>query len=363
MPENHNLFSNQAMDLNSSAILSEQIIMLNQLLNSIPDIIFFKDLKGVYLGCNNAFARFVGMAPSEIISRTDFDLFDKDIAAEFVRNDQLTLSSGQSRHNREWINYPDGSCVFVDTLKAPLWGKDNSVIGVLGISRDITNQNLIEEKLKSSVDNFRTFFESIDDLIFIANQQGEIFYVNSAVIRKLGYSEEELKGMHVLDVHPVNLRQEANTIFSEMFAGSRDSCPLPLARKDGNLVPVETRVWFGKWDNQDCMFGMCKDLSKEQELLQKFNKIFESNPAPMAISSIPEGVFTDVNSAFINSIGYSRPEVIGRSSTDLKLFIEPEIHHEVQEELSHKGHINPSRTESQKKVRRNPPWSILWRNH
>ena len=68
----------------------------------------------------------------------------------------------------------------------------------IGTHIDITGLKQIQEKLQSSEENFRTFFETIDDLIFIGNQQGEIFYTNNTVSRKLGYTPEELHSMHIL---------------------------------------------------------------------------------------------------------------------------------------------------------------------
>jgi len=198
---------------------------------------------------------------------------------------------------------------------------------------DISSRKIAEEKLSESEKNFRSFFESIDDLIIVANVNGEIFYVNDVVISKLGYTIDEIKGMHVLDLHPVSARAEAEQIFAEMFAGKRDFCPLPLARKNGALVPVETRVWFGKWDGSDCIFGICKDLSKEQESLQKFNKFFENNPALMAITLLPARTFTDVNRAFINKTGFTKEEVVGRTANELNLFVIPETLNELEDEL------------------------------
>ncbi len=202
---------------------------------------------------------------------------------------------------------------------------------------DISARKNAEEKLRESENNFRSFFESIDDLIIVANVQGTIFYVNDVVLQKLAYTQEEIKGMHVLDLHPVSKRDEAKLIFEDMFAGKKDFCPLPLAKKSGALMPVETRVWLGKWDGNDCIFGICKDLSKEQESLQKFNKFFENNPALMAITSLPDRRFTDINRAFINKTGYTREEVIGRTADELKLFVSPEPLTELESELNAVG--------------------------
>ena len=174
-------------------------------------------------------------------------------------------------------------------------------------------------------------------MIFIGDQQGSILFTNESVTRKLGFDKEELKDMHILDVHPPDLRLKAEQIFSEMFAGERESCPLPLQGKDGRLVPVETRVWFGQWNGKDCIFGLSKDLTKEQEALQKFDKLFQSNPALMAVSVLPERRFTEVNQAFLDVLGFTRAEVIGKTAEDLGLFLDQGKQNTVSVQLQEQG--------------------------
>ena len=129
------------------AEIKRQSSLINALLDSIPDIIFFKDINGVYLGCNPPFVEFVGKSRDEIVGRTDYDLFDKEIADFFRDHDNHMLELGQTRHNEEWITYPDGRKKLVDTFKAPYLELDGTLIGLLGVSRDITDRKLAEEKL------------------------------------------------------------------------------------------------------------------------------------------------------------------------------------------------------------------------
>jgi PAS domain S-box-containing protein len=129
----------------AEAEIRRQSGLIHSLLDSIPDIIFFKDTRGVYIGCNPPFAEFVGKSREEIIGKTDYDLFDKEIAEFFRENDQKMLESGRPRHNEEWITYPDGRKILIDTLKTPYWGPDGVLIGVLGISRDITERRRAED--------------------------------------------------------------------------------------------------------------------------------------------------------------------------------------------------------------------------
>jgi PAS domain S-box-containing protein len=132
--------------------IKHQSGLINSLLDSIPDIIFFKDLNGVYLGCNPPFAEFVGRSRDDIVGTTDFDLFGQDIADLFRVHDQRMLALRESRHNEEWITYPDGRRILIDTLKTPYWGQDGTLIGVLGISRDITARKRAEEALTQATD-------------------------------------------------------------------------------------------------------------------------------------------------------------------------------------------------------------------
>lgn len=100
--------------------------------------------------------------------------------------------------------------------------------------------------------------------ILVAKPDGGIVFSNKAVHDKLGYSSKELAGMRLIDLHPEDKREEAREIVEAMIRKERDTCPLELRRKDGNLLPVETRVWFGHWNGKDCIFGISKDPSAKQ---------------------------------------------------------------------------------------------------
>ena len=320
--------------------IRHQASLINSLLDSIPDIIFFKDTQGIYLGCNPPFAEFVGRPREQIIGLSDHDLFDKAVADFFVQNDRLMLQQRTPRHNEEWITYPDGRRLLIDTLKTPYVDADGRLIGILGISRDITARHQAEVALRESEANFRTFFETMTDMILVATPEGKIVFSNDAVPRTLGYDTDELKQMHLLDLHPAEVRAEAAEIAAAMFTGERKSCPLPLSRKDGRLVPVETRIWLGKWNGIECLFGLCKNLSDEQEAKQRFERLFNNNPCSLALTTLPERVFVEVNDAFLKTLGYAREEVIGNTSSGLHVFVNEGQQAELTRQLADEGRIN-----------------------
>ncbi len=203
----------------------------------------------------------------------------------------------------------------------------------------MSERKRLQVALQESLANFRTFFESISDMIFVGHPNGKLIFTNQAVTQTLGYAADELLTMHVLDVHPEDRRVEAESIFAAMFRGERASCPLPLAAKDGSLVPVETRVWFGQWNGANCFFGISKNLSAEQEAQQRFERLFRHNPSLMALSTLPDGRFDDVNNTFLTVLGYSSGEVIGKTAAELGLFPAAPRQLVVAEQLRREGHM------------------------
>jgi len=239
---------------------------------------------------------------------------------------------------------------------------NNKIFGFVGYDECIVNRNWTEEdlnilatisgiisnlyknhyylkKIEDDKQYFENFFNTITDYIIIGNMKGKIIYANKATIDKLGYSINELLDMNIIELHQKNKRNEASSILNQMFIGDIQSCPLELISKTNIIIPVETRVWFGKWNNEDCIFGISKDLSKEQEALQKFTKIFKNNPALMALCNMDDKKFVDVNTSFLNKLGYSYNEVIGKTSSDLKLFPDPEKHEKTADKLTQSGEI------------------------
>ena len=122
-------------------------ILLVSLLDSIPDLIFYKDVDGKYMGCNKAFGKFADMEADKIIGRTDFDLFDKEMAERFREMDIIMINQKQQQKNEELVSYPDGSKVYLDTLKTPYYDPEGHVLGMIGVSRDISERRQKEEKI------------------------------------------------------------------------------------------------------------------------------------------------------------------------------------------------------------------------
>ncbi|MEI7650344.1 MAG: PAS domain S-box protein, partial [Methanomicrobiales archaeon] len=186
--------------------IKQQASLIKSLLDSIPDIIFFKDKEGVYLGCNPPFAEFVGKPREDIIGKTDYELFDKEIADFFRGYDNRMLELGEPSQNEEQITYPDGRKKQIDTLKTPYWGPDGALIGVLGISRDITERKTAEEALLQSERKYRRIIENSHDIIYTLTQDGIFTFVSPSWTRLLGHPVDQVVGQPFKQfVHPDDL--------------------------------------------------------------------------------------------------------------------------------------------------------------
>ena len=188
--------------------------------------------------------------------------------------------------------------------------------------------------------NFSTFFNGVDDLLFVLDMEGRIIKANATACRRLKYSENELIGRSVLQVHPPHRREEAGQILAEMLAGKRRECPVPVMDSDGALIDVETYITRGKWNGQDALFGVTKDMSAIKRSEEKFAKAFANmNSTVMAISTIQEGVYVDVNEAFCADLGYKKEEVIGKTSVELFLFEDVTQRNHMINELEKSGYL------------------------
>lgn len=190
--------------------------------------------------------------------------------------------------------------------------------------------------LGNTLQNYQTFFNTIDDFLWVLDMQGNMISVNNTVKNRLEYSVEELLDKSVLMVHPPERREEAGRIVGEMLQGVTEYCPVPIVTKSGRHIPVETRVKEGFWDGKPVIFGVSKDISKVKLSEEKFSKAFQSNAALMAISGYESGIFMDVNETFLKTLGFTRIEVIGKSSAQLGLFPNTEIRPQTFEKVRQK---------------------------
>lgn len=236
------------------------------------------------------------LEPQGIQSLLVIPLYTENVLTGFVGLDSV-------RHKKAYTHEE------LNTLT--VWGSM-----LAGLIKQKRSKILLEQERS----NFESFFNTIDEFLWVLDESGNIIYANQTVYKRLGYSPEELYNKSVLSVHPAERREEAGRIVGEMLAGQLEVCPVPLVTKTGEYIPVETRVKIGFWNGQNVIYGTSKDLSKIKLSEEKFSKAFQSNSSLMAITTFDEGVYIDVNDTFLKTLEYERQEVIGQRSYQMGFF-------------------------------------------
>jgi PAS domain S-box-containing protein len=186
---------------------------------------------------------------------------------------------------------------------------------------------LAEEELKKASKNLETLFNSIDEMVYVLDMQGDILSVNDTVQKRLLYTPEELAGTNVLLLHVPERREEALVIVQGMIAGTIESCPVPVLAKDGTRIEVETKVTRGWWNNREVLIGVTRDIAERkqaEEALKRSDekhRILIENSHDIIYTLTREGILTFVSPSWTTHLGHPVTEVVGKSFRD---FVHPD---------------------------------------
>lgn len=176
-----------------------------------------------------------------------------------------------------------------------------------------------ENELKSRQSNFQMMFNTINDFTFIFDTEGKIIITNPIVERTLGYTQNELQGMSVWEVHLLEQRNEVISIFEKILTGELSVCAIPLRKKNGELIPVETKIVKGKWDEKFAIYFISRDITERQKAEAKLKMqslAFEAFTLAIIITDI-DGSIQWANSSFSKLSGYTMSEIIGKTPGQL----------------------------------------------
>lgn len=192
--------------------------MLENILNQFPGVVFWKDLHGHYLGCNQSFALSAGFSrTTDIIGKTDFDMpWAEKEGNSYRADDQMVVSSGKPVMNIiETMHKDNGDVVWFNTSKIPLRDEHSNIIGILGVAVDITSLKKSQDVLLESEQKFRFLAENTSDAILIF-ENGAVLYASPSYERITGYGPETIIGTKNDDIKKLIHPDDVDTIFSNL---------------------------------------------------------------------------------------------------------------------------------------------------
>jgi len=230
--------------------LSEEKYILNALLTSTQDHIYFKDKDSRFIRVSNSMTElFNKKEEKEIIGKSDFDFgFEEHAKVAFADEQNIIKTAKPLIDVIEKETWDDGRISWVSTTKNPLRDLDGNIVGTFGISRDVTKNKEVEIEMVKHKEWFEKFFKFYPVGFLVLNQKGAVSFASDSILSKL------------------NITGLGNSSFEEMFSqkkftdflvdidheNTKDSeVELSLTLNDKDKTVLNLSIISGSQKNQD----------------------------------------------------------------------------------------------------------------
>ena len=304
--------------------------LLNNIMNSVVNLIFVKDENFNYIECNPAFEEFVGKSREDIIGKSDYELFDQELADFFRSKDKEMLAGNKTLHNYEWVTYPDGREVYLLTIKTILRNAQGKAIGLVGNSVDVTK----EYQAQYEVSKLKSALERSPVSVVMTDAEGDIVYVNPNFTKVTGYSASEAMGENPRILKSDYMSDEEYVeLWKKISSGKVWSGKFKNIAKDGSEFWEETTIMPSINENGDVdgyiafkleitdKMLLQKELEKEEHKVEQLGQILDDSTNEVYIFKRDDLRFLYINRGAKENIGYSLREMQELTPIDIK----PEI--------------------------------------
>ncbi len=224
------------------ANLEQDSLLLEVLMDALPDSIYFKDAESRFLRVNRSTVTKFGLSDrSQIVGKSDFDFFEAEHAKEAYDDERLIMETGQpivAKEEKE--TWPNGGESWVSTTKVPVRNAEGRVIGTFGVTRDVTNRKRALFALEASERRYRELVENANDIIYVHDLRGRIISINRAAEIASGYQRSEANQLSVQDlVAPDHLSYVLEMTRKKLAGIPTTTYELDIVGKDGRRIPIE----------------------------------------------------------------------------------------------------------------------------
>ena len=215
--------------------------LLSTVIDNLPDYIFVKDINSRLIMDNIAHRRLLGTTVlGEVVGKTDFDFFPENLAAPYFADEQKIIQSGEAMINREEpVVGKDGRQRWLLTTKVPLRDRQGTIIGTVGINRDITERKQAEAELLRE----KIFLEALNlnspTAIVVLDSEERILSSNPAFEKLYGYSHDEVIGVKLDTLITTSETIDEAKVYTRQVLTEPVHAVSKRRRKDGSLVDVE----------------------------------------------------------------------------------------------------------------------------
>ena len=248
--------------------LREKDAILRQVIESVRDLVYFKDGDGRYILANASLRRLVGKGPGEVLGRSDLELLeDQEGAAALMENDQKVMRSGTGEMFEERLRLHDGARTFLSD-KMPSYDGEGHVTGVIGISRDITERKRMEKAQIAKSKWLESILERAPVAIGVS-RDGHTLYANSRYLRLFGFSDlEDIRGRPFIEQLVPEDRDRALALSNEHDDGisAKGEVELTGLRRDGSRFPFQAAIILADLPDGPALLGFFTDVTERRRL-------------------------------------------------------------------------------------------------
>lgn len=301
--------------------------LLTSVTDTSSDAIYVKDLQSRWLFANPALEHIAGKPVSELLGKTDAEIYSNpEIGRVILENDRKILESGYSETFEEFVDLPDGRHFFI-SVKSPRLNEKGEVIGLVGISHDITPRTKREEQLKASQKKYKDLIETTNDFVWEIDPEGRYTYCSPQMEKLWNINPKEMIGKTPFEQMPSGTKEKGLRFFQSIVTSKKSFSGLQVPSLDGqgNLIFIEISgvPFFNDKGELLGYRGITRDITerkKAEEALgeseMKFRSLSENSPDPIMRFD------KDLRILYLNpknlvATGKSLNECIGKTNEEL----------------------------------------------
>ena len=299
--------------------------LLNSLINAIPDLIFFKDTNFKFLGANKAFEKQVGFKKEEFIGKKDDHFVPEELSKEFEKTDAIIINESKAISMESEDIDPDGNKIVYDTKKSPFHNEAGELLGLIGVSRDITIKKKAEEEILKRTQELNdervflnTLINNIPDEIFYKDINYNYLGANESFLKAIDKKINEIIGKSDFALLPTKEAKAFKKVNDKVLKSLKTiTTEHETISIHGNNITQETRKtpFFNKKGDLIGLIGISRDITerKKAEIRLKSQSAALKSTANGVVITNAKGEIVWVNPAFRKLTGYSWEELIGEN--------------------------------------------------